>query len=168
MKEARRSGFQRSVDRRFGRFDGQVLRPTRWDAGVPSEEDWLFPGRKLGKPMTTPQLSRLFHEAADAAGIKRSVTLHACATASRPTCSNAAPYQNHPGALGTTARYSRVATGMIARIDADALPSCNYSQPPRTRMIPGRPAKGQPERAQTRPRGPLNVTPRDLISVDFL
>jgi hypothetical protein len=27
--------------------------------------------------MTTLQLSRLFHEAADAAGIKKSVTLHA-------------------------------------------------------------------------------------------
>jgi hypothetical protein len=53
------------------------VRPTRWDAGVPSEERWLFPGRRPGKPMTTRQLSRLFHEAADAAGIKKSVTLHA-------------------------------------------------------------------------------------------
>jgi integrase/recombinase XerD len=51
-------------------------RPTRWDAGVPPEERWLFPGRKPGKPMTTRQLSRLFHETADAAGIKKSVTLH--------------------------------------------------------------------------------------------
>jgi integrase len=33
-------------------------RPTRWDAGVPSEERWLFPGRRPGKPMTTRQLSR--------------------------------------------------------------------------------------------------------------
>ena len=41
------------------------------------EERWLFPGRRHGKPMTTRQLSRLFHEAADAAGIKKSVTLHA-------------------------------------------------------------------------------------------
>jgi site-specific recombinase XerD len=52
-------------------------RPTRWDAGVPPEERLLFPGRRPGKPMTTRQLSRLFHEAADAAGIKKSVTLHA-------------------------------------------------------------------------------------------
>jgi integrase/recombinase XerD len=52
-------------------------RPTRWDAGVPSEERWLFPGRRPGKTVTTRQLSRLFHEAADAAGIKKSVTLHA-------------------------------------------------------------------------------------------
>ena len=38
---------------------------------------WLFPDRRPGKPMTTCQLSRLFHETADAAGIKKSVTLHA-------------------------------------------------------------------------------------------
>jgi integrase/recombinase XerD len=44
---------------------------------VPLEQRWLFPGRKPGKPMTTRQLSRLFHETADAAGIKKNVTLHA-------------------------------------------------------------------------------------------
>src|SRR6202162_5254476 len=43
---------------------------------TPLQERWLFPGRKPGKPMTTRQLSRLFQEAADAAGIKKSVTLH--------------------------------------------------------------------------------------------
>ena len=53
------------------------VRPTRWDTGVPLEERWLFPGRKPGKPMTTRQLSRLFHETADTAGIKKNVTLHA-------------------------------------------------------------------------------------------
>jgi len=52
-------------------------RPARWDAGMPPEERLLFPGRKPGKPMTTRQLNRLFHETADAAGIKKSVTLHA-------------------------------------------------------------------------------------------
>ena len=40
-------------------------------------EGWLFPGQRPGKPMTTRQLNRLFHEAADAAGIKKGVTLHA-------------------------------------------------------------------------------------------
>src|SRR6202022_1089895 len=44
---------------------------------VKVEERWLFPGRKPGKPMTTRQLNRLFHEVADAAGIKKGVTLHA-------------------------------------------------------------------------------------------
>jgi len=52
-------------------------RPSRYDAGTPLEERWLFPGTKPGKPMTTRQLNRLFHEAADAAGIKKGVTLHA-------------------------------------------------------------------------------------------
>ena len=52
-------------------------RPPGYDATTPLQERWLFPGRKPGKPITTRQLSRLFHEAADAAGIKKSVTLHA-------------------------------------------------------------------------------------------
>src|SRR5207244_5168496 len=47
------------------------VRPTRYDAGVPQEQRWLFPGRKPGKPMTTRQLSRLFHEAADASVQRR-------------------------------------------------------------------------------------------------
>ena len=29
------------------------VRPTRWDASVPPQERWLFPGRKPGRPMTT-------------------------------------------------------------------------------------------------------------------
>ena len=53
------------------------VRPSRYDAGISLQERWLFPGIRAGKPMTTRQLSRLFHEATDAAGIKKSVTLHA-------------------------------------------------------------------------------------------
>ena len=52
------------------------VRPSRHDAGIPLQERWLFPGTRPGKPMTTRQLNRLFHEAADAAGIKKGVTLH--------------------------------------------------------------------------------------------
>ena len=52
-------------------------RPSRYDAATPVAERWLFPGNRRGKPMTTRQLSRLFHETADAAGIKKAVTLHA-------------------------------------------------------------------------------------------
>ena len=66
-------------------------RRSRYDTAIPVQDRWLFPGNKRGKPMTTRQLSRLFHEAADAAGIKKAVTLHALATASRPTCSSAVP-----------------------------------------------------------------------------
>jgi integrase/recombinase XerD len=44
---------------------------------TPLQERWLFPGRKPGMPMTTRQLNQLFHEAANGAGIKKGVTLHA-------------------------------------------------------------------------------------------
>ena len=99
-------------------------RPTRWDAGVPPEERWLFPGRKPGKPMTTRQLSRLFHEAVDAAGIKKSVTLHALrhsfATHLLERGTDVRIIQALLGhdKLDTTARYTRVATGMIASIES--------------------------------------------------
>ena len=66
-------------------------RPTRYDAGVPPQERWLFPGRRRGLPLTTRQLSRLFHEAADAAGITKPSACIRCATALRPTCSSAGP-----------------------------------------------------------------------------
>ena len=53
------------------------VRPSRHDAGIPLEERWLFPGRKAAASRsTTRQLNRLFHEAADAAEIKKRVTLH--------------------------------------------------------------------------------------------
>ena len=51
-------------------------RPTLYDAGVPPQERWLFPGRRRGLPMTTRQLSRLFHETSEAAGIRKRVGLH--------------------------------------------------------------------------------------------
>ena len=47
------------------------------DSTTPMQERWLFPGRRPGKPITTRQLNRLFHEAAEAAGIRKGVTLHA-------------------------------------------------------------------------------------------
>ena len=53
----------------------KVRRPG-YDSTTPVAERWLFPGAKRGQPMSTRQLNRLFHEAADAAGIKKGVTLH--------------------------------------------------------------------------------------------
>jgi site-specific recombinase XerD len=99
-------------------------RPTRHDAQTPLQERWLFPGRTAGKPMTTRQLSRLFHEAADAAGIKKSVTLHALrhsfATHLLERGTDIRVIQALLGhdKLDTTARYTRVATGMIAGIES--------------------------------------------------
>jgi integrase len=53
------------------------VRPSRYDAGIPLQERWLFPSRKsAGRSITTRHLNRLFHEAADAAGIRKHVTVH--------------------------------------------------------------------------------------------
>jgi integrase/recombinase XerD len=71
-------------------------RPSRYDAQTLLEERWLFPGGRRGKPMTTRRLNRLFHEAADAAGIRKGVTtLHAL----RHSFANR--YQDHPSASGS-------------------------------------------------------------------
>jgi site-specific recombinase XerD len=99
-------------------------RPSRCDAGIPLQERWLFPGIRAGKPMTTRQLNRLFHEAAAAAGIRKAVTLHALrhsfATHLLEDDTDIRIIQALLGhdKLDTTARYTRVATGMIASIES--------------------------------------------------
>jgi site-specific recombinase XerD len=99
-------------------------RPSRHDAQTPVPERWLFPGTRAGKPMTTRQLNRLFHEAADAAGIRKGVTLHALrhsfATHLLERGTDIRIIQALLGhdKLDTTARYTRVATGMIAAIES--------------------------------------------------
>jgi integrase/recombinase XerD len=98
------------------------VRPTRYDAGIPIPERWLFPGTTVGNPMTPRQLSRLFQQAADAAGIKKGVTLH-CLRHSFATqlLERGIDIRVIQALLGhdkldTTARYTRVATGMIANV----------------------------------------------------
>ena len=100
------------------------VRPSRDEAATPVQERWLFPGNRPGKPMTTRQLNRLFHEAADAAGIKKGVTLHALrhsfATHLLERGTDIRIIQALLGhdKLDTTARYTRVATGTIAGIQS--------------------------------------------------
>jgi site-specific recombinase XerD len=119
-------------------------RPSRSEAATPMAERWLFPGTKRGRPMTTRQLSRLFHEAADAAGIKKAVTLHALrhsfATHLLERGTDIRIIQALLGhdKLDTTARYTRVATGMIAGIES---PLDLLSQP---RKRPRKNSKDQP------------------------
>jgi len=115
-----------------------------FDATTPLQERWLFPGRKPGTPMTTRQLRRLFHEAADAAGIKKGVTLHALrhsfATHLLERGTDIRIIQALLGhdKLDTTARYTRVATGLIAGIES---PLDLLSQP---RNRPRKNRKDQP------------------------
>jgi len=108
-------------------------RPSRFDAQTPLPERWLFPSRKSGngvsKPMTTRQLRRLFHVALDAAGIRKDVTLHGLRHSfATHLLENGTGIRKIQALLGhdkldTTARYTRVATGMIAKIESplDAL-----------------------------------------------
>jgi integrase/recombinase XerD len=100
-------------------------RPARHDVGIPPAERWLFPSRKTaGRPITTRHLNRLFHEAADAAGIKKGVTLHTLrhsfATHLLEDDTNVRTIQALLGhtKLETTARYAHVATGMIANVES--------------------------------------------------
>ena len=100
-------------------------RPSRYDAGIPLQERWLFPSRKsAGRPITTRHLNRLFHEAADAAGIKKGVTVHTLrhsfATHLLEQGTNLRKIQLLLGheKLETTARYLHVATGMISAVES--------------------------------------------------
>jgi site-specific recombinase XerD len=104
-----------------------TVRPSSYDAGTPVQERWLFPGtkgRRIGKPITTRHLSRLFHEAASGAGIKKNVTLHALrhsfATHLLERGTDIRIIQALLGheKLDYTARYTRVAAGLVANIES--------------------------------------------------
>ena len=105
-------------------------RSTWDDAGVAPMERWIFPGYGVRKPLTPRQFSRLFREAATAASIKKpGLTLHSLrhsfATHLLEAGNDIRKIQAVLGhdKLETTARYTRVATGMIAKIESplDAL-----------------------------------------------
>jgi site-specific recombinase XerD len=96
-------------------------RPSRHDAGIPLPERWLFPRKTAGRPITTRHLNRLFHEAADAAGIKKGVTLrHSFATHLLEDETHIRTLQALLGhaKLDTTARYAHVAIGMISAVES--------------------------------------------------
>ena len=106
-------------------------RPTNQDAGMAPRDRWLFPGHVPGKPMSTRQLNRLFHQAARAAGIRKRITLHTSRQrrAFSATQHSFATHLLERGTdirliqallghhkLETTAHYTRVATGIIAAV----------------------------------------------------
>jgi integrase/recombinase XerD len=99
-------------------------RPRWYDIGVPPQERWLFPGIRRGKPMTTRQLNRLFHQTADAAGIRKPLTLHslrhsfATHLLERGTDIRVIQALLGHSKLEATARYTQVATGMISSVES--------------------------------------------------
>jgi integrase/recombinase XerD len=99
-------------------------RPTASNNGVAPEQRWLFPGRSQHQPMTTRQFSRLFKEAAKAAGLRKTVSLHSLRHSfATHLLERGRDIRIIQALLGhskpeTTARYSRVAVGLIAKIES--------------------------------------------------
>jgi site-specific recombinase XerD len=122
-------------------------RPTAYNAGGAPEQRWLFPGRGDHQPLTTRQFSRLFKEAARAAGLRKTVSLHslrhsfATHLLERGTDIRLIQALLGHDKLETTARYSRVATGMIAKIESplDALSAPRRRRARRDREEPPAP-----------------------------
>jgi integrase/recombinase XerD len=122
-------------------------RPTAHNTGGTPEQRWLFPGRGHQQPLTTRQFGRLFKEAARAAGLRKVVSLHslrhsfATHLLERGTDIRLIQALLGHDKLETTARYSRVATGMIAKIESplDALTT---------------PRRGRARREQEKPPAP--------------
>ena len=91
-----------------------------WTAARP--QGWLFPGRPAINPLTTRQLNRIFHLAAEAAEIKTGATLHTLrhsfATHLLESKLDIRMIQALLGhkRLDTTAHYTRVATEMISKV----------------------------------------------------
>jgi len=91
-----------------------------WQAARP--KGWLFPGRNPVQPMTTRQLNRACHAAAQAAGIERNVSLHTL----RHSFATHLLEQNIDvrviqvllghAKIESTALYTRVATRTIQRV----------------------------------------------------
>ena len=98
------------------------VRTTRYDQGVPVQERWLFPGRRPGLHLTERQVDRLFHETVDAAGIKKAVHLHTLRHSfATHLFDRGVDIRTIQALLGhskleTTARYTRVATGLISSV----------------------------------------------------
>jgi site-specific recombinase XerD len=112
------------------------VRPKEDNASVSPAQRWLFPGRIKHRALTTRQFNRLLKEAAQAAGLKKPITLHTLrhSFATR-MLERGTDFRVIQAILGhdkpeTTARYTRVATGLIAKIQS---PLDELSLPPARR-----------------------------------
>ena len=99
-------------------------RPTRKDGGVPPTERWLFPSRVGRGHITARQFTRILKDAVSAAGITKRLSLHTLrhsfATHLLERGENIRVIQVLLGhsTLTSTARYTQVATGLIAGTDS--------------------------------------------------
>ena len=116
-------------------------RKNRFDTGIAPQDRWLFPGRGRNKPLTTRQYGRLFQETVAAVGVRKPVTLHTLRHSfATHLLERGVDIRKIQALLGhdkleTTARYTRVTTGMIAGIES---PLDNLSKP-----------RGKPKRSKT-------------------
>ena len=100
------------------------VRLTRHDHGVPPQERWLFPGRGEGRHLTPRQVTRLFQQTLEAAGIKKTLTLHTLRHSfATHLFDRGIDIRTIQALLGhskleTTARYTRVATGLITAVES--------------------------------------------------
>lgn len=124
-------------------------RSTAHDANVRPQQRWLFPGRSEDRGLTTRQFNRLLKDAAAAAGLKKTITLHTLrhSFATR-MLERGTDFRVIQAILGhdkpeTTARYTRVATGLIAKIES---PLEELSLPPASRHKQKRRTKKKSER----------------------
>lgn len=83
---------------------------------------WLFPGQDPVNPLTARQLNRIFHQACDAAGIDKKVTLHSLRHSfATHLLENGVDIRVIQVLLGhekltTTERYSQVATSTLRKV----------------------------------------------------
>jgi integrase/recombinase XerD len=84
----------------------------------------LFPGRNRHQPLTTRQYGRLFKEATKAAGLRKTLSLHSLRHSFATHLLERGKDARVIAALlghdkpETTARYTRVAIGLIAKIES--------------------------------------------------
>lgn len=118
------------------------VRSKKYDRGVPVAERWLFPGRRKGLHLTPRQVTRLFHETVEAAGIKKKLTLHTLRHSfATHLFDRGVDIRTIQALLGhekleTTARYTRVATGLITAVES---PLDQLSAPRKTAKRRGKP-----------------------------
>jgi len=121
---------------------GRHGRPGTMQQACRRRERWLFPGRRPGLHLMTGQLSRLFHETAGPAGVRKRVSLlslrHSFATHLFEDGTDIRLIQALLGhsKLDTTARYTRVATGRITAIESPLARLGDTHQRPRRRGKP--------------------------------